>query len=129
MADADRTEEPPTKIQKVSHNPDDTAGLTALAEMAAEQEPPEAGAARAPDAADEDDATEEVVYRSYSCPECSARDTGEMVQCDRCKEWYHFACQPDYDPDMPEEDEFFCAQCIMEDKKKGRKRKNRSDDD
>ncbi|KAJ6644656.1 hypothetical protein Bhyg_09625 [Pseudolycoriella hygida] len=28
----------------------------------------------------------------YSCPNCSSRDDDEMVQCDTCNAWYHFAC-------------------------------------
>ena len=35
---------------------------------------------------------EERRFDSYSCQKCEEVDTEEMVQCDMCDQWFHFAC-------------------------------------
>ncbi|KAJ6642907.1 hypothetical protein Bhyg_07863 [Pseudolycoriella hygida] len=33
-----------------------------------------------------------TIYETYSCQFCDELDTDEMVQCDSCDLWFHFAC-------------------------------------
>ena len=45
----------------------------------------------------------------FLCPVCGKPDDGnKMIECDSCKNWYHQACVPKYDP---AEDDWKCPSC------------------
>lgn len=43
----------------------------------------------------------------------SSRESGIMVNCDRCEQWYHGMCT-NYQPSMNEEEQFYCPLCICD---------------
>ena len=55
--------------------------------------------------------TKEVVCDIYcTCQSSEPDDGSEMIQCDRCNEWYHVKCV-DFDLKLTDDD-WFCAKCL-----------------
>lgn len=61
----------------------------------------------------------------WVCPVCSVAyvdGSADMVGCDNCQNWFHFACVGMLQP-PPENQDWFCMNCVEEKPKKAKSRK------
>ena len=55
---------------------------------------------------------------------CRKQCFGNMIQCDRCKEWYHYDCVNIVEGNEPKEQNWYCKFCDAKTQKKTKKKKN-----
>ena len=59
----------------------------------------------------------------WICPTCSRKDDGSpMIGCDKCDDWYHWACVG-ITSEPAENTDWYCPRCVLKNQKKDKDRK------
>ncbi|KAI6177187.1 BMA-TAF-3, isoform m [Aphelenchoides bicaudatus] len=102
--------------------PEKAANISTSSSTSSKSEKKEIGKKKHPKSDSKSNKDSDVVW---VCPVCSVAyvdDSADMIGCDNCQNWFHFACVGMLQP-PPENQDWFCMKCVEEKRKKAKIRK------